>query len=162
MKLVVIKYLWNSTKETPSHTGLPPHTVMLSELHTIQEKLNKFRDDIKNVFVTELDQRDNMGKGMYHASKILEKIENSHTRILDRLESIGIQSNSENNKNQGELQNMFGAGADIEPGRSQTMLHCYNGGLHILPQGWKLPDMTFVQFITMWLCGDRAKGVSPL
>ena len=161
MKLAVIKYPWNSTRETPSHTGLPPHTVMLSELRTIQEKLNNFRDDIKKAFITELDERD-IGGGMHHASKILEKIENSHTRILNRLETIGIDSNSDRNENQGELQNMFGAGADIEPGRSRTMLHCYNGGLHILPQGWKLPDMTFVQFITMWLCGDRAKGVPPL
>ena len=57
---------------------------------------------------------------------------------------------------------MLGAGADIEPGRSRTMLHYYSRGLHILPQGWKLPDMTFVQFTTMWLCGDCAKGIPSL
>ena len=83
----------------------------------IHKKLNKFRDDTKNVFITDLDKRDK-GGGMHQASKILEKIENNHTRILDRLESIGIQSNSENNRNQGELQNMFGADVDIEPGKS--------------------------------------------
>ena len=42
------------------------------------------------------------------------------------------------------------------------MLHCYNGGLNILPQEWKLPGMTFVQFIAMWFCGDCAKGVPTL
>ena len=30
MKLVAIKYLWNSTRETPKHTDLPHHTVMLA------------------------------------------------------------------------------------------------------------------------------------
>ena len=120
MKLAVIKYPWNSTRETPSRTGLPPHTVMLSELCTIQEKLNNFRDDIKNTFITELDKRDT-GGSMNHTSKILEKIKNSHIRILDRLERIGIDSNSDKKENQGELKNMFGAGADIEPGRSRTM-----------------------------------------
>ena len=70
--------------------------------------------------------------------------------------------NSDRNENQGELQDMFGVGADIEPARSQTMLYYYNVGLYILPQGQKLPDMTFVQFITMWLCGDRTKGIPPL
>ena len=74
------------------------------------------RDDIKIAFITELDKRD-IGGGMYHNSKILEKIENSHTRILDRLETIGIQSDFDKNKNQNDLQNEFGAGTDIEPGR---------------------------------------------
>ena len=134
---------------------------MLSELCTHQEKINNFRGDIKNAFITELDKRD-IGGGMHHASKILEKIESRHTRILDGLEKIGIDSNSDKNENQDELQNMLGADADIEPGRSRNMLHCYNGGLHILPQGWKRTDMTFVQYITMWLCGDRAKGIPPL
>ena len=40
---------------------------------------------------------------MHHASKILETIENSHTRILDRLERIIIDCNSDKNENQGEL-----------------------------------------------------------
>jgi len=134
---------------------------MLSELCITQEKLNQFRNDIKNKVVTDLDKRDIAG-GMHHASKILENIENSHTKILGRLERIGMQKNPGRNECQGELQNMFGAGADIESGSLRTMLHCYNGGLHILQQGWKLPNMTFVQFITMRLCGDCAKGVPPL
>ena len=104
----------------------------MQEAQIIKEKRNNFRDDIKKTFITELDKRD-IGGVMYHESKILEKIENSHTRILDRLETIGIQSNLDKNKSQGELQNMFEAGVDIEPGRLQTMLYCYNEGLHILP-----------------------------
>ena len=134
---------------------------MLLELRTIQKKLNNFRDDMKNACITDFDKSD-IGGGMHHASKILEKIENSYTRILDKMERIRKDSNSDKNENQGELQNIFGAGADIEPGRLQTMLHCYNGGIHILIQGWKIPDMTFVHFITMWLCGDCAKGIPPL
>jgi len=164
MELAVIKYPWDATRETPSFTGLPPHTVMLAELRTIQEKLNQFRIDIRNEFVIELNKRD-VGGGMHHATKILEKIEDSHTKILGRLERIGMQDNYFRNDcgpQQGELKNMFGPGADIKAGSSQTRLHCYNGGLHVLPKGWKLPNMTFVQFITMWLCGDRAKGVPPL
>ena len=123
MELAVIKCLWNSTRETPPHTGLPLHTVMLSDLCTNQVKF--FRDDIKNAFITEIDKR-YIGGGMHHTGEILEIIETSHTRILDRLERIGIDSNPDKNENQGELQNMFGAGADIKPGRSRTMLYCYN------------------------------------
>ena len=48
------------------------------------EKLNKFRDDVKTIYVAELDKMDIVG-GIHHASKILEKIEHSTTRILDRL-----------------------------------------------------------------------------
>ena len=71
---------------------------------------------------------------MHHTSQILEYIENSHTRMLDRLERIGIDSNQDKNENEGELQNMFGAGTDIDPGRLRTMLYSNNGGLYILPQ----------------------------
>ena len=58
MKLVVVKYSGNSIIESASYVGLPPHTVMLSELRTIQERLKKFGDDMKNAFITELDKRD--------------------------------------------------------------------------------------------------------
>ena len=67
MKLAVIKHPRDSKRETPSHTGLPPHPVMLSELHTIQEKLNNFKDDVKNAFITELNKRD-IGGGLHHTS----------------------------------------------------------------------------------------------
>jgi len=32
----------------------------------------------------------------------------------------------------------------------------------MLPKDWKIPSMTFVQFITMWLSGDPDNGVPPL
>ena len=96
--------------------------------------------------------------GIHNATKILEKIEESHTRILDRLYGIKI---SNLNEERGELGNKFGAGENIEAGKSRTMLHYHNRGLNILPEGRKLPDMTFVQFI-IWLCGDCTKDVRPL
>ena len=42
-----------------------------------------------------------------------------------------------------------------------TMLHCYGGSLQLLLKGWKMLDMSFCQFICMWLCGDQAKGIPP-
>ena len=42
-----------------------------------------------------------------------------------------------------------------------TMLHCYGGTLNLLPKDWKLPDMTFCQFLCMWLCGDQSRGIPP-
>ena len=32
----------------------------------------------------------------------------------------------------------------------------------MLPQGWRVPSMTFVQMISMWLSGDKENGVPPL
>ena len=32
----------------------------------------------------------------------------------------------------------------------------------MLPKEWRIPSMTFVQFISMWLCGDPDNGVPPL
>ena len=71
-------------RETPSHIGTPPHTVMSLESRTIKKKLNYFRGDIKNAFFTQLDKR-NLGGGM-------------NTKILDRLERIGIDSYSDGKK----------------------------------------------------------------
>ena len=32
----------------------------------------------------------------------------------------------------------------------------------MLPEGWRVPSMTFLQFITIWLTGDQENGVPPL
>ena len=40
--------------------------------------------------------------------------------------------------------------------------HVYGGAFHMLPELWRIPSMTFLQFITMWLTGDQENGVPPL
>ena len=40
--------------------------------------------------------------------------------------------------------------------------HTYGGAFHMLPKDWRIPSMTFVQFITMCLTGDPDNGVPPL
>ena len=39
--------------------------------------------------------------------------------------------------------------------------HVYEGGFHMLPKDWRVPSMTFVQFISIWTCGDPDNGVPP-
>ena len=38
-------------------------------------------------------------------------------------------------------------------------MHCYGGKLHSFPKGWTQPCLSPTQFITMYLCGDKDKGV---
>ena len=38
----------------------------------------------------------------------------------------------------------------------------YGGTFHMLPEGWRVPSMTFAQFISMYLSGDQDNGVPPL
>ena len=37
--------------------------------------------------------------------------------------------------------------------------HVYGGAFHMLPEVWRIPSMTFLQFITMWLTGDQENSV---
>ena len=38
----------------------------------------------------------------------------------------------------------------------------YGGAFHMLPEVWRIPSMTFLKFITLWLTGDQENGVLPL
>ena len=40
--------------------------------------------------------------------------------------------------------------------------HVYGGAFHMLSEGWRIPSMTFVQLISMWLAGDQENGVPSL
>jgi len=41
--------------------------------------------------------------------------------------------------------------------------HMHGGGFHIpSPKDLKIPSITFVQFITIWLTGDPDNGLPPL
>ena len=42
---VVVKYPWNATDDTPEITGLPPDTVLLAELESMQLKMKELLDE---------------------------------------------------------------------------------------------------------------------
>ena len=63
--LSVISYPWSTTRNSPKLTGIPPHVVLLSELHTISRQVESFKNDFREVLKTELDTRELGGGDFY-------------------------------------------------------------------------------------------------
>ena len=95
---------------------------------------------------------------MHHTTQILDEIQNVHAEVLEIMKDIN--NNSSPSSADTSVQEIYGQATNDERPTGR-ILHCYNDGLHVLPQNWKLPDMTFQQLIMMWLCGDQAEGIPP-
>ena len=54
----MISYPWSTTRNIPKLTEIPPHVVLLSELHTISRQVESFKNDFREVLKTELDARE--------------------------------------------------------------------------------------------------------
>ena len=95
---------------------------------------------------------------MHHASQILDEIQAKHKEVIEMMKGMGGDKDGNNNIQTSEI---FGEDSEKNKSKVGTMLHCYNSSLQLLPKGYKIPDMTLSQLITMWLCGDQASGVPP-
>jgi len=153
IQIAVVKYPWDATDETPKLTGIPPHVALLAKLENLSRQMAKFKEEFRGVLVEELDSR-HLGGDSYHAQKILSELETTRNQILNLI-SGGGTPNEEPQVSRPQI---------ISPNRAQTQSgwHVYGGAFHMLPEGWRVPSMTFVQFISMWLTGDKENGVPPL
>ena len=152
--IAVVKYPWDATVETPKLTGIPPHVVLLAELKNLSRQMSKFKDDFRGVLVEELDAR-HLGGNSYHAQNIMRELETTRNQIISLIQG-GVQGNVAQVEVNRPVVN--------RPNRPQHQSgwHVYGGAFHMLPQGWRVPSMTFVQMISMWLSGDKENGVPPL
>ena len=157
VKIARIAFPWDSTRYTPQLTGLPPHSLLLAKMKDVTKMVSRLKEELSGVFRTELNKRD-VGGGMHHASAILDEINNKHNEVIGLMKSMATVADG---KGTVETTDIFGEEANKNKAPVGTMLHCYGGSLQLLPKGWKMPDMTFCQFICMWLCGDQAKGIPP-
>ena len=148
---------WNMKPDTPQFTGLPPHVTLLAKFKSVTDKLEALENNMRSIVSDELNKRD-IGGGMHHATQILDEIRNVHAEVLEITKDI--KNNSSPSSADTPVQEIYGQAKNNERPTGRT-LHCYNDELHVLPQNWKLLDMTFQQVITMCLCGDQAKGIPP-
>ena len=148
-----VAYPWTATDETPEFTGLPPHTVILAKMNEMKQCMTVLKTDIQKIIEFELNKRD-IWDGMHHACQIMDLIKNAHKDMADLIKkqqatsSVNMLHQEEEIYNRNELP-------------TNNTLHFYNGRSHLLPRDWTMPNMTFCQLITMWLCGDKNKSVPP-
>ena len=77
-ELVVVKYPWNATNDTPEITGLPPDIILLAEIESLKHDMANLQTDLTSSFqktlIDQLDQRQVGGSGFAQSNEILEKI----------------------------------------------------------------------------------------
>ena len=78
-ELVVVKYPWNATDDTPEITGLPPDIMLLAEIESLKHDMANLKADLASSFqetlIDQLDQRQVGGSGFARSNEILEKLE---------------------------------------------------------------------------------------
>ena len=153
--IAVVDYPWSAKAKTPSLTGIPPHIILLSKLQTISENIETFKTDFKEVLVSELDARE-IGSNNFAAQRVIDELTTTRNQIRDMIRDQGRSPTIEPTRG-----TTGGRGTTIVRPQGPGW-HVYGGGFHMLPKDWRIPSMTFVQFILMWLCGDPDNGVPPL
>ena len=156
-KKVKVGYPWNSTPSMPALTGVPPHILIMAQLKNMQRNQLELKDNIVKGLKEELDQRD-IGGG-YHASVVMESINEHHKSIMKELNEIISKQNDNSVESETNQNNNKGFKSSKKTGHN---LHFYRGKFHLLPDGWVMPNLKFQSFVSMWLLGDEANGVPPL
>jgi hypothetical protein len=76
---VRVAFPWDRSKDTPEITGIPPHTILLSEITQLKGMVTvlraQIRGDLQDVLGDELDKREIGGAGFVQSEKILGKID---------------------------------------------------------------------------------------
>ena len=91
LKCERISYPWYATKFTPKFNGITPHVTLVAEMEGLGRKFDALRADITIKLEDMMDER-GVGVSEYHTNKVLEAIEDSHSRI-EYLAYIASSSN---------------------------------------------------------------------
>ena len=82
-------YPWSTNPTTSKLTGIPPHVVLLSKLHTIEKNLENFKNDFKDVLVKELDSRE-IGSNNFAAQRVIDELQTTMDQLRDMLQGRGL------------------------------------------------------------------------
>ena len=129
-ELASVSYPWNRKPDTPQFTGLPPHVTLLAKFKSVTEKLEALETNMRTIVSDELNKRD-IGGDIHHATQILGEIRNVHAEVLEITKDI--KNNSRPSSVDTPVQESYGQATNNERPIGR-ILHCYNGGLRVLPQ----------------------------
>ena len=106
---------WNATAETPTITGIPPHTTLLAEMENLRAIIAglqaTLKNDLRDILKTELDTREVGGSGFVQSNLILSKIDDMMLKQTKQLNRMNIAAaNTDNNSPPTEIErdNEFG------------------------------------------------------
>ena len=159
LKLAVVKYPWNKTKDTPYLTCVPAHILMMSNMTRFESKLDVLSSELMDGLKEELNRRD-IGGGMYHAVQIQEEIRG----LRDELSRMRASIPSSRGEGNGDS---HGFGSEVEDSRRTrrrrmvTQLYSYDGRFNILPKHFVIPTLTLASFLAFYLIGKPNDGIPP-
>ena len=120
---IVVAYPWKCTSDSPNLTGIPPHTVLMSELEEMRILLSAIRvgvkTDLTEVLQEELDKREIGGPAFSQSQAVLEKI----NQVLDNQLQ---QRETRQDKNVDMEQAVFVVEEETESPQTNDVLECAN------------------------------------
>jgi hypothetical protein len=81
-----VKYQWNQTEETPTHTGLPPHITILANFKQLMIEMESMKNAILSGVEAELDRRHIGTQSQFDKEEILSRIASMHTKLPKKID----------------------------------------------------------------------------
>ena len=179
---VAVKYPWDSTKATPTFTGLPPHVVMMADFESLKLKMQAVMENHTAIILdgvkAELDRRRIGSQSHFDSEEIMKRMEAMHSAIMEKMEECGQNSASNLRRarfddDDNDIQLGDEEGGDAANDAPFTIVHRSekrrkfqfffqpDGGIKRLPKGFVFSKMTFCQLITSWFCGNQGQKTIP-
>ena len=188
IKSVRIAYPWDSTSDTPTFSGIPPHVITMAEFEKVRLELNSLKSSLPDSLSKMLDNRGFSSTGL-NTDKVIEfftkKSDEIVTEILNRANiSVGreetgnamdedfilneetLETKYENLVNLTETEKEMKTREHREKStelvkKRKLKVGFHHGKLTILPPDFVWPKMTTQQLVINWMVGNFKENIPP-
>ena len=174
-----VKYPWNRTESTPTHTGIPPHIAILSNFEQLKLEMESTKNHILSGVEAELDRRRIGSQSHFDKEEILSRMMSLHTELLKKVDLCLRNSNSSLtapcfDAGPGDCMNndifvnaeeeAAGKPLTIVPAARDKKFHFFysNGKVKRLPNDFVFPHMGLCALVVNWFCGNPSAKTMPL
>jgi hypothetical protein len=172
-----VKYPWNWTEATPTHTGLPLHITILANFEQLMIEMESTKNAILSGVEAELDRRRIGSQSHFNKEEILSWIASMHTELLKKVDmclrssTTALQvpcfdapGDSVNETFVDEEEESVGKPLTIVPPNSSKKFHFFysKGQVKCLPNDFVFPHMGLCALAVNWFCGNPSQKTLPL
>jgi hypothetical protein len=173
-----VKYPWNWTESTPTHTSIPPHIAILSSFEQLKIEMESTKNHILSGMETELDRRRIGSQSHFNKEEILLRMLSLHTELLKKVD-LCLRSLTSSltapcfDAAPGDCMNDIFVNAEEEAagkpltivpaGRDKKFHFFYsNGKVKRPPNDFGFPHMGLCALVVNWFCGNPSAKMMPL
>jgi hypothetical protein len=164
-----VKYPWNQTEATSTHTGLPLHITILENFEQLMIEMESTKNAILSGVEAELDRRRIGSQSHFNKEEILSWIASMHTKLLKKVDmclrslTTALQGpcfdapgDCVNEIFVNEEEESAGKLLMIVPSNSSKKFHFFysKGQVKRLPNDIVFPHMGLCALVVNWFCGN--------